>query len=142
MIIGTFVLLDEVLRVDHCSLSKVSVVLYPDGAYKITFRADQNPLATDPQADSLKSTGKSVDTGLNANQFRRNKFYVTVRGYAADPLGERGIGATKTAVLEIPLDPFWVSRGETYLGSVEGKSEAVQRNYKLVERVDLDFTYR
>jgi hypothetical protein len=140
--VATFSLLDQVIRVDHCTLSKVSVALYPDGKFVVAFRADQNPQPADPLARTLTARGTGIDTGLDPVQFRRNKFFVTVRGYAADPLGERGIGATKTAVLELPVEPFWVNRGEPYTGLVEGTSEAVRRNYKLVERVDVDFTYR
>lgn len=139
--VATFSLLDQVIRVDHCTLSKVSVALYPDGKFVVAFRADQNPQPADPLARTLRSS-VGVETGLDPVQFRRNKFFVTVRGYAADPLGERGIGATKAAVLELPVEPFWVNRGEPYPATVEGTSEAVRRNYKLVERVDVDFTYR
>ncbi len=140
--VATFSLLDQVIRVDHCTLSKVSVALYPDGKYVIAFRADQNPQPADPLARTLTARGTGIDTGLDPVQFRRNKFFVTVRGYAADPLGERGIGATKAAVLELPVEPFWVNRGEPYPATVEGTSEAVRRNFKVVERVDVDFTYR
>ena len=139
---ATFNLLDQVIRVDHCTVSKVSVVLYPDGKYVIAFRADQNPPAADPLTPTLKARGTGIDTGLDSVQFRRNKFTLTVRGYAADPLGERGTRGTKAAVLDLPVEPFWVNRGEAYHGLVEGTSEAVRRSYKLVERVDVDFTYR
>lgn len=139
---ATFTLLDQVIRVDHCTVSKVSVTLYPDGKYVLAFRADQNPPAADPLTPALKARGTGIDTGLDPAQFRRNKFYLTVRGYAADPLGERGTRGTKAAVLDLPVEPFWVNRGEAYHGLVEGTSEAVRRNYKLVERVDVDFTYR
>lgn len=139
---ATFTLLDQVVRVDHCTVSKVSVTLYPDGKYVLAFRADQNSPAADPLTPALKARGTGIDTGLDPAQFRRNKFYLTVRGYAADPLGERGTRGTKAAVLDLPVEPFWVNRGEAYHGLVEGTSEAVRRNYKLVERVDVDFTYR
>jgi hypothetical protein len=139
---AVFTLLDEVIRVDHCTLSKVSVAIYPDGKYLVSFRADQNPLPADPLTPTLRTRGTAIDTGTEAGQFRRNRFYVTVRGYAADPLGERTVGATKAAVLELPLDPFWVNRGETYSGKAEGTSEAVKRNFKLIDRVDVDLTYR
>lgn len=139
---ATFNLLDQVIRVDHCTVSRVSVTLYPDGKYVIAFRADQNPPASDPLTPTLKARGTGLDTGLDPAQFRRNKFTLTVRGYAADPLGERGTRGTKAAVLDLPVEPFWVNRGQAYHGLVEGSSEAVRRNYKLVERVDVDFTYR
>lgn len=141
---ATFQLKDQVIRVDHCTLSEVSVTLYPDGKYVVGFRADQNPLASDPRTPALTTAarGLTADTGIEPGQFRRNKFYVTVRGYAADPLGEGRAGGSKAAVLDLPLDPFWVNRGESYRGLVDGTSEAVRRNYTLVDRVEVDFTYR
>ena len=126
---ATFTVRDQELRVDHCSVSGISVVLYPDGQYAVRFRADQNAAT---RADSVQL----------ANPFRRNLFLLTVRGYAADPLGETRIAATKAAVLQIPIEPFWVNRGEPYSGFVEGTSEAVKRNYRWVDRVDVDFSYR
>ncbi len=126
---ATFTLREQVLRVDHCSVSGVSVVLYPDGKYAVRFRADQT-LA--PRADTVQSP----------NPFKRNLFVLTVRGYANDPLGETRIAATKAAVLQIPIEPFWVNRNEPYAGFVEGSSDAVKRNYRWIDRVDMDFTYR
>ena len=141
---ATFQLRDQVIRVDHCTLSEVSVTLYPDGKYVVGFRADQNPLASDPRTPALTTAarGLTADTGIEPGQFRRNKFYVTVRGYAADPLGEGRAGGSKAVVLDLPLDPFWVNRGESYRGLADGTSEAVRRNYTLVDRVEVDFTYR
>ena len=126
---ATFTLREQVLRVDHCSVSGVSVVLYPDGRYAVRFRADQ-------------TLAQRTDTVQSPNPFKRNLFVLTVRGYANDPLGETGISATKAAVLQIPIEPFWVNRNESYPGFVEGRSDAVKRNYRWVDRVDMDFTYR
>ena len=126
---ATFAMKDQTLRADHCSVSGISVTLYPDGQYAIRFRADQ-------------SVATRNDTVQSPNPFRRNLFVLTVRGYAADPLGETRIAATKAAVLQIPVEPFWVNRGEPYQGFVEGSSDAVKRNYKWIDRVDVDFTYR
>ena len=49
---------------------------------------------------------------------------------------------SRRVVAEMYEDPFWVERGEPYRGLAEGTSEAVRRNFKLVDKVEVDFTYR
>ncbi len=139
---ASFSLFDPVLKVDHCSVSGVSVTFSPEGRFVVRFRADQNPLPTDPLAPALASATNAATTRIEPNQFKRNKFLLTVRGYAADTLGERSSGATKAALVELPVEPFWVERGKPFSGFVEGTSESVQWHYKLIDRVELDFTYR
>ena len=117
---ATFALKERSLRVDHCSVSGVSVTLYPDGKYTVSFKAEMGA----------------------ALALKRNLFLLTVRGYANDPLGETKGSATKAAVIQIPMEPFWVNRSEPYTGFIEGSSDAVKRNYKWIDRVDMDFTYR
>lgn len=131
---ATFQMLDTVVRVDHCSLSKMSVAFDPDGRFAVRFRADQNPLASDPFRPAFDAATRTATTNLDANQFKRNKFLVTVRGYSSD--------ASKAALVELPIEPFMVERGVPVNGFVEGTSDAVRRSYKLIERVDIDFTYR
>lgn len=139
---ASFQLFDQVLRVDHCSVSGVSVTFYPEGRFVIRFRADQNPLSSDPLTPTLRAATNVATSNLDPSQFKRNKFHLTVRGHAADPAGEARLGATKAAILELPIEPFWVERGKPFNGFVEGTSESVRRNYKLIDRVELDFTYR
>jgi len=122
--LATFTLREQALTVDHCRVSGVSVALSPDGGYVIRYRAELH-------ADRAAGLGP-----------RRQLFILTVRGYATDPLGETLTTGTKAAVLQIPVEPVWVNRGEPYSGFVEGTSEAVRRNYKWIDRVDVDFTYR
>ena len=106
-------------------MSGVSLAVSPDGHYAVRYRAE---LLTDRGAATVGP--------------RRQLFLITVRGYATDPLGETFTAATKAAVMQIAVDPVWVNRGEPYSGFVEGTSEAVRRNYKWIDRVDVDFTYR
>jgi len=127
--VATFALKDQVLRVDHCSVSGVSVALYPDGKYVVRFRADQSGIT-------------SQNTTQLATPFRRNLFILTVRGIGADPVGETLTATTKTGLLQLPIEPFWVNRNEPYMGFVEGSSDAVKRNYRWIDRVEVDFTYR
>ena len=131
------------LQVDHCSLTRFAVAMHDDGAYQISFRADQNPLPGDnpalppPAGDGGRAT-------LQTGHLRRNLFVVRVRGYAGDavvaPRGTPGLG--HPAVVEFPVEPFWVQRGVPYPGFVAGRSEAVRRYFALVERVEVEFTYK
>jgi hypothetical protein len=132
------------LRLDHCFLSRMGVVLEADGGYRVSFRADQNPI---PVADAM-SPVRRADVigpgGLQTSQLRRNLFRVTVRGYANAAPGTSRPGPVPTApaVLDIPIEPFFVERGLPFEGLVEGRSEAVRRAFPLVERVEFTFTYR
>jgi hypothetical protein len=140
---AVFQMSDQAMRIDHCSVSRLAVVFYEDGTYVLSFRADQNPQAIDPQTKAILAATAALDTKIDAGQFQRNQFVLRVHGYTAFPVKESPqAGATKPAVVDLPIDPFWVKRGEPYFGNIEGTSDAVKRNYKLLNRVEAEFTYR
>lgn len=122
--VATFTLRESALTADGCRVSGVSVVLSPDGRYAVRYRADFLPTSA---------------AGVGA---KRQLFLLTVRGYAADPLGETAGTAMRAAVVQLPVESVWVNRGEPYQGFAEGTSEAVRRHYNWIDRVDVDFTYR
>lgn len=121
--IATFTLRDQALISDDCRVSGVSVSMAPDGRYTVRYRAE-------------------VLADRGAVGTRRRLVILTVRGLATDPLGEARTAATKAAVVQLALEPAWVNKGEPYSGFVEGTSEAVRRNYKWIDRVDVDLTSR
>lgn len=138
-----FQFLDPVMRVDHCYLSRMAVALSADGTYRISFRADQNP-QPGPDVMSPLVPGDPLPAGLQTAHLRRNLFVVTFRGYgnySADP-ARPAQSASKPVVLEFPIEPFFVERGRPFSGLVEGRSEAVRRAFPLVNRFEVDFTYR
>jgi hypothetical protein len=160
-------LLEPRLQVDHCFLTRFAVALHPDGAYQITFRADQNPLPVNdlrngdrgdlelargsnqgpvPLRDprSPLRPGERVETKLQTTQFRRNLFIVKVRGYTAYPIKADQVSQVpgKPALVEFPVESFWVQRGEPYAGNVTGRSEIVRAYFDSIDRIEVEFTYR
>jgi hypothetical protein len=135
------------LQADHCFLSRVAVALHEDGDYQITFRADQNP---QPQAVGVAGDirsplrpGEVIETTLQTSQLKRNLFVVRVRGYAAPQRdGKANLVPAAPALVEFPVEPFWVQKGEPYTGNVCGNSWAVRKYFHLIERVEVEFTYR
>lgn len=149
-----FQLADTRLQLDHCFLSRVAVTVHDDGRYLVNFRADQNPqlqnLRSDLNLQSVRDIasplklGERVDTVLQTTQLRRNQFVLHVRGYAMAPVRQElpGLGLGKPALFDIPITPFMVQRGEPYYGKFEGRSDALRRSFELIDRVEVDFTYR
>lgn len=138
-------LLQPRLQVDHCFLSRVAVTLYEDGRYQISFRADQNPdPGTPDDPRSPLRPGERVQTVLETNSLKRNLFVVKVRGYAAFPVlpEQPNLTTPQPVVLDLPIDPFWVQRGEPCGKLIEGKLSTVARSFDLIDRVEVEFTYR
>lgn len=156
-------LLETRLKADHCYLSRVAVAFHADGAFQITFRADQNPqvgddirspLRTGDRTDAVLRTGERpettvrqaerADTVLQTGQLRRNQFVVRVRGYASYPAKGTlpALGVTPPALVEFPIEPFWVRKGEPYSGFVTGRSDAVRKYFTAIDRIEVEFTYR
>lgn len=133
------------MQADHCYLSRVAVALHDDGAYQLSFRADQNPRAggDSPLVPTEFTEGPRL-TEQTAH-LKRNLFLVRVRGYAGSGgvSGERpGPDLGRPAVWELAVEPFWVQNGEPYPGLVSGRSEMVRRYFEYIDRVEVEFTYR
>lgn len=133
------------LRVDHCFLSRVAVTLHEDGAYQISFRADQNPQPSDDRGSPLK-VGERIETTLQTSQLRRNTFVVKVRGYAADPGRPGRVGTTPLAapaLIEFPAMEFVVQKGEPASKSASKEGDPLVKKYfPLIDRVEVEFTYK
>jgi len=130
------------MQVDHCYLSRVAVTLADDGGYTIGFRADQNPVASDDPGSPLRAN--DTPPTLQTAQLLRNRFVVTLRGYANDastPLVPN-LAAPRAAVVEWKLDPFTVERGKPYSGHLSGFSNEVKRNFAFIDRFEVEFSYR
>ena len=138
-----FQLSDSRLQIEHCFVSRVAVTLYDDGRYLVSFRADQNPRVGLDAASPLR-VNERLETVLQTTQLRRNLFVLRVRGYGLSPLRDERLGSAigKPALIELPLDPFMVQRAEPYSGRMEGRSDAVRRSFELIDRVEVEFTYR
>lgn len=132
------------LQIDHCFLSRVAVTLHADGRYQVSFRADQNPQPGDADVRSPLRPGEVVNVPPQTTQLRRNLFVLKVRGYGAFPTfdGRASLTPGQPVLAELPVEPFWVQQGQPYDGFVEGRSDAVRQFLPLIDRVEVEFTYR
>jgi hypothetical protein len=132
------------LQIDHCFLSRMAVTLHADGRYQVSLRADQNPQPGDGDIRSPLRPGEVVNIPLQTSQLRRNLFIVKVRGYGAfSKFADRAsLVPGQPVLVELPIEPFWVQRGEPYDGFFEGRSDAVRQFLPLIDRVEVEFTYR
>lgn len=136
-------LLEPRLQVDHCFLSRVAVALHPDGSYQISYRADQNPVpGADPR--SPLRPNERLTTTLQTTQLQRNLFVVKVRGYGASPTrtGLPNLAPGAPVLVEFPAEAFWVQRGEPASKTITGTLAAVKTYYPLIDRVEVEFTYK
>ncbi|MBY0457975.1 MAG: hypothetical protein K2V38_11595, partial [Gemmataceae bacterium] len=144
----TYQLAQARLQVDHCFLSRVGVALHESGEYQISFRADQNPLPALPalpgDARSPLRPGEVLNVPLQTAQLRRNVFVVKVRGYTAAPVGQvrPNLVPGTPAVIEFPPMEFVVERGEPLSKTYTGKLAAVEKYLPLIDRVEVEFTYK
>lgn len=119
------------VRVDHCALTRVSVVLVEDGTWIVAATAEQNPNSVD-----AKEQPRFVE-------LKRNRFHVVVRGVGLSTQAE----SPQTAVLGKPEycrlapTPFWVERGEKQSLRWPGRDADVQRYFDLIDRVEVDLSY-
>lgn len=132
------------VQIDHCFLSRVAVMLYSDGRYQISFRADQNPQPNGDDPRSPLRPGERLQTVLETGHLKRNQFIVKVRGYGVFPILSEQPNMTvgQPVVVDLPVDPFWVQRGEPCDKLIEGKLSSVARSFELIDRVEVEFTYR
>ena len=106
-----FQLAEPRLIVSHCAISRVAVTLWEDGRWVINLRAEQTPVDTPP--DIAESTAR----------FKRNKFFVTARGYGNYLLRENIADSVlgKPELLRIEVPGFWLERLETREVRLEGR---------------------
>jgi hypothetical protein len=136
-------LLETRLQVDHCFLSRVAVALHEDGSYQISFRADQNPQPGNDIRSPLKP-GERLNITLQTSQLKRNTFVVKVRGYGAAPVNraQPNLAPSTPVLVEFPTMEFVVERGEPASKMYSAVSCAVQKYFPLIDRVEVEFTYR
>lgn len=129
------------MQVDHCYLSRVAVALADDGDFVISFRADQNPVPSDDPGSPVRKDEVQPRASLQTSHLLRNHFVVVVRGYS-NAGTTSNLAIAKPALVEWKLDPFTVERGKPYSGHVTGAKDAVKRNFELIDRIEVEFSYR
>lgn len=147
------------LRINHCSISRVSLAIRSDGHWILSFRADQNLRAeTDPPliavgrpvpnstvavAPSRVTGVGSTATTLFTEHIKRNLFTVAVRGYAeylTDVLPDVPPG--HPVLFALTPEPFWVQRHVPLFPRFVGDSTEIQQAFGTIDRVEIQLTYR
>jgi hypothetical protein len=139
------------LQVDHCMISRIAVTLQEDGAWRLNLQADQNPGGQEPAAATLPVTmsasqGSVAGITRHTLYVKRNLFIITVRGLGAnsEPLPLAGAPGAQGKPVLLSLAPitFWVQRGIPRTLTLEGAHPDAQDFFDLIDRVEIEFTYR
>jgi len=129
---------DSTLRIDHCSIGQMSVLLHESGQWTVSLRADQNPL--NPPQPLDVTTAEPIRKFTD--HLQRNQFHVVVYCYAS-----HGPGGTETLIgkpLVIPLNvrPFWVQQAKPYQLFVTDHHPHVRQYFASIDRVEIEFAYK
>jgi hypothetical protein len=147
------------LRVEHCSISRVSLAIRDDGYWTLSFRADQNLHAFDdtplvavgiprPTPNTSVPQPRPILPGASPStkfteHIKRNLFIVKARGYTAFLTDETADGSPGRPVLfEILPVPFWVQRGVPAFPRYEGSKAEIAEFFKTIDRVEVELSYR
>ncbi len=139
------------LKIDHCSISKISVVVFDDGKFVLSFRADQNAqfAALPQQGAGGRIVGLKGDVPisgakeltLQTGQFKRNEFTVRARFLGATSTDAvRKVGGAVLAEIRPP--EFMVQRSEGLDYYRIEQSPLLKDFHHLLDRVEIDFSYR
>src|SRR5262249_47803259 len=148
-----FQLSKPTVALDHCSLSRVALTLHETGEWSLSLRADQNPWMTGPMREvsnpkqlqgvsALRSTAPNL--AKETDSLKRNQFFVKVRCYGSFKLKEELTATSpgKPVLVELPTAMFWVQRGYPYDLMEKKQMREIARYFDLIDRVEVEFSYR
>ena len=145
------------LRVDHCAISRVALVIRTDGFWKLSLRADQN--RRDDRDPTLIAVGRPVVTETTAlapsrvilpgatatsrfsEHIKRNLFIVRVRGYAVYTT-ETSLDAppARPVLFDLAPESFWVQRQEPVFRTFQDVKGEIAEFARSVDRVEISNT--
>jgi len=124
------------LAIDHCSISQVVLQLHDNGFWVLSLHAEQNPQGVAQPV---------TPSGAYTAHLKRNQFVLNLRCFGAytdaaapDPSG----GAGRPVLFELGPVEFWVQRGKPYTLWRQGRFRGHPNLPELVDRVEIDFSYR
>ena len=134
----------DTLRIDHCFVSGMAMSLTEDGDYVVSFRADQNPRTIDQTRGPAVVPEVIRPSVRQTSQILRNRFFVSVRGYAGrptpDPLNASAMA--EPVAMEVVVPGFWVERGNSLPVRIAGRLPAEQARYfDVIDRIEFEFFY-
>jgi hypothetical protein len=127
------------LQIDHCSLSKMSVLLRKSGHWTVSFRADQNPAGSGAQATRRVTTAEPKKKATS--HLLRNQFYVRVTCYGPSGNADESL-LGKPVIAPLELEPFWVQKAVPYPYYATGHDQRIEDHFQLIDRVEIEFSYR
>ena len=82
--------------------------------------------------------------GKETDSLKRNQFFVKVRCYGGYPVREAlpALAPGKPVLFELPTAIFWVQRGYPYDFWAKQPLRAVAQYFDLIDRVEVEFSYR
>ena len=130
------------LAVLHCEISDVALLVEANGAWHMSFRADQNPRSR--RNDQVRNLELHI---------KRNAFHVNVRLLHSSRPGGEAISATqltgnpidqagKLAVAQLKLDDFWVEREAPEFILREGFEPGIARHFEYIDQAEVEFFVR
>jgi hypothetical protein len=139
------------LQIDHCSISRMALIINDRGYWRLSLQADQNPQVDIPAA-GVAVTSPAQVRGLpslplkQTTQLKRNLFVIRVRGLGAysEPLPTPPAPAAlgKPVLMALPPIEFWVQRGVPYPGVFENENRDAATFFDQIDRVEIEFSYR
>lgn len=126
------------LQIDHCSISKMSVLLHESGRWTISLRANQNPL-NEQEAPNVTTIEPNR---LVTDHLRRNKFHVFALCYVKYGPGDTNDLTGKPLVIPLQVKPFWVQRQEPYQLFEGDYDPDIRQYFDAIDRVEIEFAYQ
>jgi hypothetical protein len=125
------------LTIDHCSISQVVLQMHDNGVWVMSLKADQNRQPEGEPAPAVTQDGRFTA------HLKRNLFIVKVRCYGAskqEPPGGAALG--RPVLFELEPMEFWVQRGRPFHFWQEGYVNCPKGLRELVDRIEIEFSYR
>jgi hypothetical protein len=127
---------DAELTIDHCSISGMTLKLFPDGRWKVSLRAVQNP-------DNVASIQTPDGRAKYIAHLKGNQFVISLRCFGNYKVRESGAFRTagKPVLFTLRPPPFWVRKGEPQDYVYEGQHRQIANFFGQVDRVEVGFFY-
>lgn len=128
------------LRVDHCSISHMTVNLYQTGDWTLNLRADQNPLQLEPPEVDRQVTTSEQPLKFT-DHLKRNLFVIRLRCYALAGPSTADSAVGEPVVIPLEVRPFWVQRQQPQWHVDSGDHPRIRQYFESIDRVEIEFTY-
>ncbi|MEX1231396.1 MAG: hypothetical protein WEB58_14210 [Planctomycetaceae bacterium] len=134
-----FALAQEQIAVEHCVLSRASLILWSNGHWELFVRAEQNP--NEPSNKTPAGTAVALRPLEKPTTYlKRNEFHVVAKGFGASQTMETKRVA-QPVLFHRAMKPFWVERGQPREVIFSGDLDAAQ-DFDLINRFEIEFAYR